>query len=151
REIGHKDGVADCLIARGALRFREGREAEARADLDEAIAIARELSRGGTELVAAAWRARLEDGDVGAALAALAAHEHLAWPQGAGEARWLLWLATGDRAHIEEAWRRLGELVAQAPPGDRAAMLANVRLHREVAAAAKAAGLPVASTDGAAS
>jgi hypothetical protein len=55
--------------------------------------------------------------------------------------RFLLWQATHDRAHLAEAKRLLDFMVEHAPPDCRESMLANVRLHREIAAAAKAAGL----------
>ena len=50
-------------------------------------------------------------------------------------ARFLLWQATRDRAHLVEAKRLLDFLVEHAPPECRESMLANVRLHREIAAA----------------
>jgi hypothetical protein len=55
--------------------------------------------------------------------------------------RLVLWRVTGDRAHLAEAKRRLDELVAHAPEDCRASMLTNVRVHREIAEAAKAEGI----------
>ena len=82
---------------------------------------------------------------VAAALASLAAHEGLAGMLAAMEARFLLWQATRDPAHLAEAKRLLDHLVAHAPPDCRESMLANVRLHREIAAAAREQGLPLAA------
>ena len=56
------------------------------------------------------------------------------------EALFLLWRATGERPHLEEARRLLDHLVDHAPEECREAMLANVPLHREIAAAREAPG-----------
>jgi tetratricopeptide (TPR) repeat protein len=145
RQIGQKHGEAATLIARGSLFARQGREAEARGDLVAALALAQERSDPGMELVAPAWLARLPGGDAGAALAALATHEERAGVQNAMQARFLVWKATGDGAHLEQARRRLAYLVAHAPPAHRESMATNVRLHREIVAAAAAAGIPAAA------
>ena len=145
REIGHRDGEANTLLSRGAHLARQGREVEARADLDAALALARDLSLPGVELLVTAQLARLRDGDVTAALAALAAHEGRAELEEATEARFLLWQATRDPAHLAEAKRQLDFLVEHAPPDCRESMLANVRLHREIAAAAREQGPPLAA------
>ncbi len=137
RAIGHRDGEADTLCARGALRARMGREGEARNALGEALALAREHSLPAVELLAAAGLAALPGGDVATALAALAAHEARVPMQSATEVRFLLWQATHDRAHLAEARRRLDFMLAHAPPDCRESMLTNVRLHREIAAAAR--------------
>jgi hypothetical protein len=55
--------------------------------------------------------------------------------------RFVLWQATGDRTHLAQAARRLADLVAHAPERDRETMLSNVRLHREIAEAARANGV----------
>ena len=147
RETGHRDGEADALVARGAHLATQGREAEARADLDAALALARERSLPAVELLARAELARLPGGDVAAALAALAALEDRVEAQGAMRARFLLWQATRDLAHLAEAWRRLDFLVEHAPIDCRESMLGNVRLHREIAAAAREHGLPLAADE----
>jgi len=160
REIGHLSGEAETLVARGALRAQQGREAEARADLDAALAIARELSLPGVELLATAQLATLPGGPprdrprdglvrpadmVTAALAALAAHEGGASVHEAMQVRLLLWQATRDPAHLAEAKRLLDFTIEHAPADCRESMLANVRLHCEIAAAARGEGLPVAA------
>jgi serine/threonine protein kinase/tetratricopeptide (TPR) repeat protein len=147
RELGHLDGVADSLAGRGVLFTRQGRVDEAVRDLDEALAIARQVGLGGTEAAVAAHRALLPGGDAAAAVAALASHESRTSAALVIETRFVLWKATGDRAHLAEAARRLGYAVAHAPARHRETMLAIPTLHREVAAAASAAGLPVGSVD----
>jgi tetratricopeptide (TPR) repeat protein len=145
REIGHRAGEADSLGARGAHLARQGRDAEARADLDAALAIARELSLPGLELLATVQVATLPGGDIAEALAALAAHEsHVEKPM-AMQVRALLWQATRDTAHLAEAKRCLDFMVEHAPADCRESMLANVGIHREIAAAAREAGLPLAA------
>jgi serine/threonine protein kinase/tetratricopeptide (TPR) repeat protein len=145
REIGRRDGEAETLLARGAQLARLGREAEARADFDEALAIARELSPSRFDLFATAHRATLPGGDVAAALAALAVHESHIEKLEAMNVRFLLWQATHDRVHLAEAKRLLDFMVEHAPADCRETMLANVRLHREIAAAAREQGLPLAA------
>jgi len=144
REIGHRDGEAETLVAGGAHLARQGREDEACADLDAALVIARELSLPHVEFLATAQLATLPGGDVTAALAALAAHEGHTEMQEAMDARFLLWQATRDPAHLAEARRLLDFIVVYTPPDCRESMLANVRLHREIAAAAREQGLPLA-------
>jgi len=137
RAIGHRDGVADALRAQGALFSRLERESEARAALHESLALARELTLFDLELLARAGLAALPGGDIDAAVAAFVACEARVGVREAMEARHLLWQATHDLAHLGEAKRLLDHLVAHAPLECRDSMLANVRLHREIAAAAK--------------
>jgi tetratricopeptide (TPR) repeat protein len=175
REIGHRVGEAQTLVVRGAHRAQQTRGDDARADLDAALALARELSLPDVELLATAqlatlpggppldrpqhglgpWSRALRDrpaddharpGDkVEAALAALATHEGRVEMQEVLMARFLLWQATRDPAHLAEAKRRLDFMFEYAPPDCRESMLANVRLHREIAAAAREAGLTLAA------
>jgi serine/threonine protein kinase/tetratricopeptide (TPR) repeat protein len=141
RAIGQSDDTAETLRFRGALLARLGRTDESRAALLEVLAIARERSLPDYELFATAALARFHDGDLSAALATLAAHESGSAMDEAMEARLLLWHVTRDRSHLAEAKRRLDFLVAHAPADCRESMLANVRLYREIAAAAREAGL----------
>ncbi len=145
RAMGQRDGEAIALEARGALLSQLGRAEEARTALAEALAITRELSLPGVELLATARLAMLPGGDVALALAALAAHGGRAEMQSAMQARFVLWQATRDPAHLAAAKRRLDFIVEHAPPECRESMLANVRLHREIAAAAREQGLPCAA------
>jgi hypothetical protein len=57
------------------------------------------------------------------------------------ESAWLAFRVTGDRAHLAEAWRHLLHLRDHAPEDCRVSVMENVPLHREIAAAAKEAGL----------
>jgi tetratricopeptide (TPR) repeat protein len=138
REIGHGDGVADSLLQIGDVQRRAGDAEAARTALEEALALSREQDRRPQVALALALFACLPGGDAAVAVAALA---------DAGEAsdsprlRWLLFQATGDRAHLEAAKRLLDAALAKNPPEHHEAMLTNLRLHREIAEAARAAGL----------
>jgi hypothetical protein len=48
------------------------------------------------------------------------------------DARFALWKATNDAAHLEEAHRLLEYLREHAPEEDRDTMIENVPLHREI-------------------
>ena len=56
-------------------------------------------------------------------------------PEELREARLLLFKATGDRTHIEEAKRLLDEALAGMPEECHEAMSRNLRVHREILAA----------------
>ena len=53
------------------------------------------------------------------------------------ELRWLLFRATGDPAHLAAAKRLLDEALAKVPVEHHAAMLANLRVNREIERARK--------------
>ncbi len=145
REIGERTMEADAIAELGATLVEQGLGADAATLLRDAAAMAEELGYPSIQLLAKARLANLASDDrasaVAAALAALTTCEAGASSASAMEARFLLWQATGDRAHLSEAKRRLDFLVAHAPPQDRESMLTKVRLHREIAEAATAAGL----------
>jgi hypothetical protein len=77
---------------------------------------------------------------VAAALATFAAHGERLDVRSRMEVRLLLWQATNDGAHLVEAKRLLEFVVDHAPPDCRESMLADDRIHREVAAAAREHG-----------
>jgi tetratricopeptide (TPR) repeat protein len=136
RAIGHGDGVADSLLALADLRRRAGDADGARCAAEEAVSLSRGHGRRAQAALGLALLAGLPGGDAHAADAELAE---------AGESdhslrtRFLLWQATRDRADLAEAKRLLDDALAKNVE-HRDAMLANVRLHREVVAAAKADG-----------
>jgi len=145
REISDGEGEAIALADIGAMLFEQNLGAEAAAHLREAAAMAENLGVASIRLTSTARLACLGIGDrafaVATALAALTAHEAGASAESAMDARFLLWRATGDRAHLVEAKRRLDFMVEHAPTEDRVSMLTNVRLDREIMEAAKATGL----------
>jgi serine/threonine protein kinase/tetratricopeptide (TPR) repeat protein len=145
RKIGHRVGEAVTLRARGVLYARLGRIEEARAALDAGCVLARELEMPILEVLTTAELARLPDGNVSAALAAFAAHKGHADVSEAMEVCFRLWQVTRGPDHLVEARRLLVLLVEHAPADCRETMLANVRLHREIAAAAREQGMPLAA------
>jgi tetratricopeptide (TPR) repeat protein len=139
--IAERNLPAHALVARGAFLVRRGRAPEARRDFDEAIAVAQRQSRSAEQLLALAHLAAMPGGDAGAAQSALAVDGHRVPVLCRMEARFLLWRATADRDNLVEARRLLDHLVAHAPPECRESMLSNVVLHRQIAEAAKEAGV----------
>jgi tetratricopeptide (TPR) repeat protein len=142
-----EQAVGDCAFAGwrhaalGRLRMQQGRTEEARDALSQALAIARERSEAEVAVRASAALATLPGGDLAEALRLFAEHGERVAVRIRVEARFLHFRATGDRAHLAEAKQLLDFLIEHAPPDCRESMLANVRLHREIAAAAKEAGL----------
>jgi len=154
RELGVRYYETYALQLLAELDADDGDAAAAERGFGEAIALRRQIGQKHGEAATLVARGALfaRQGreseartDLVAALAALATHEGRAGVQNAMHARFLVWKATGDRAHLEEARRRLDYLVAHAPPAHRESMATNVRLHREIAAAAAAAGIPAAA------
>jgi len=131
RELGESN-VAETLVALGRLECARGETASAAAHLDEALALARETTNPEATLSATVEQARLPDGDVEAALAALAEHEEHVGLGARMEARFRLWELTQDEAHLEEAHRLLSFMGDHAPEGCRDSMIANVPLHRDI-------------------
>jgi tetratricopeptide (TPR) repeat protein len=134
REIGHGDGVADLLLEIGESQRRAGDATAARTALEEGLSLSREQGRAPEVEFALAVLACLAGGDTRAAEAALAE----AGDTGdSPRVRWLLWQATGDRAHLEKAKRLLDEALAKVPAEHHEAMLTNLRVNREISAAAR--------------
>ena len=130
REIDYRNGIAVSLAALGRVLLSEGNDDEAKPHLEEALEIARELRIPGPLVLASALLP-----DVDAGLAAFAEHESLLRHVEKMEARFLLWKATRDPVHLEEARRLLGALRDHAPEDCRDSMIENVPLHREIGCA----------------
>ena len=139
--VGDAALAADSRVALGALLAKSGHDDEARALLDAALAAAVEIEVPATETVALARLATLRGGDVAAAEAALARNEERLDVRSLMESRLALFRATGERAHLAAAKRVFDDILAHAPEDCREPMLANVRLHREIADACREAGL----------
>jgi tetratricopeptide (TPR) repeat protein len=140
RAIHNRGGLADTLVHHARF-LREGGEIDAaRERLAEALELSRELERPQSWLLAASAMAVLEPEAVPVALDALARFGSRVERGERMEARLLLWNATGDRAHLADAHALLRAAIENAPQECREAMLAEVPLHREIAAAAREAG-----------
>jgi serine/threonine protein kinase/tetratricopeptide (TPR) repeat protein len=135
---GSRVGLSETSMLLGALRCRTGDVTGGRGTVEDAVALSREEGSAANLAFGLSILACLPGGDAAAAVAALA-------DGGSGadtpRTRSQLWRATGDTAHLAVAKRLLDHLVAHAPPECRESMLANVRLHREIVAAAREHGL----------
>ena len=135
REQSFDAGIAQTLTALGEVDLDEGREADAVARIDEALAIARRIVSPTHLVLISALRATRPGGDAPAAVALMAEHGPRADHSERTKARFLLWRATGDRQHLEEARRLLEEIRENAPEQYRDSMLRNVALFRDIMAA----------------
>ena len=133
RELDYRKGMASTLASLGALLAREGRPDEAASHLTEA----QEIARGapGSLVLAACHLALLPGGDPTAAADTFAAHEDRLGHDAKMQARFLLWKATSDPAHLAEAHRLLEFARDHAPEQYRDTILENVPLHRDIVAA----------------
>jgi tetratricopeptide (TPR) repeat protein len=140
RGAGLRDGAAASLVALGRLLARTGRDDEARAVLDEAVAAARDADAPGAAVVAACSLALLPGGDAGRARNEFDRSAQRLTVAQRIEARYLLFRATGDRAHLVVARNSLERLRANTLEQRRETVLTHVRLHREILAAVAAEG-----------
>jgi tetratricopeptide (TPR) repeat protein len=137
RESGHRRGLAYSLLALGRLLASRGRVDPAREALEGARVLARMMGLAGPQALAAVHLALLPGGDVADAKATVAAHEERLTHAERLEARFLLFRATRERAHLEEAHRLLLVLRDGTPRNLRDAMYGGSPLRREVLAAWK--------------
>lgn len=140
-QIGHRQLAAATHRKLGSLWASVSDVDRARASLTTARDLARALGAPGDETLARCELALLPGGDPSDAVAAVAAHEEKLEAAERIEARHLLWRATGSRGDLAEAKRLLDASLAPLSEDDRATAQANVRVNREVMAAARAAGL----------
>jgi tetratricopeptide (TPR) repeat protein len=125
RAIAYPSGVAESLLALGRLRQRQGRDATSA--LEEAQRVAREIDRPDEFVLSEVY---LRGG--ASAEAALASHGPRMRLRDRMEAHFELWRSSRSPDHLAEARRLHLHLLEHAPPERRAAMTANVPLHREI-------------------
>ncbi len=135
RDLGSRSGVAQSLVHLAGLWARQGQSGEARAALEEALSVAREIRAPNEIALAAAYLALLPDGDSAAAVEAFAANEARMSHREKMEACYLLWKATRDETRLDEAHRLLNELRDHAPSASRQTIIKRVPLHRDIEAA----------------
>jgi tetratricopeptide (TPR) repeat protein len=138
RAMSSAQDEGESLVGLGRLDARAG-AADAAALLDESVA--RAPDDPNVRALATSIRAALPGGDSAAAAKTLDDLGTRPWHVARMEARFWLWKATNDCAHLAESWRLLVHLRDHAPPEYKVTVMENVPLHREIAAAAKAAGL----------
>ncbi|MHC4974795.1 MAG: protein kinase domain-containing protein [Planctomycetota bacterium] len=132
RRIGQREATAESLLLLGTLAADRGDLESARARVAEARALADELNHGETIVLATARALRLDGGDAEAASNTMSTYETRVSHKARMEIRFLLWQATKDRAHLEEAHRLLSHLIDHSPDDCRETMVENVTLHREI-------------------
>jgi tetratricopeptide (TPR) repeat protein len=134
RESGSLKDLPPCLISLGRVAIREGDRTGARSAFEEARDLAAEAGMMGPATLASVHLGALT-GELGAALEDMVRHESRLEHAERIEARFLLWSATNDIAHLEEAHRLLCHLRDHAPEEYRETMIRNVPLHRDIMAA----------------
>ncbi len=134
-EIGHRQLAVQTHLLLGSLRAAAGDEESGRESLAAACSLAKDVGIPGVETLARCELALLPGGDAKDALAAFTEHDERLDAEERRQARFLLWRATGDRAHLEEAKRLLDESLANVPVEYHESMLTNLRVNREIMAA----------------
>jgi serine/threonine protein kinase/tetratricopeptide (TPR) repeat protein len=132
RERGESATLAVPLVELGVLEAARGETKTAVAHMDEALELASKAEDPRGILSATVERARLPDGDAGAALAAFAEHGERVPHQPRMSARFRLWQMTGDHDHLEEAHRLLRFARDHAPEHCQVSIIENVPLNRAV-------------------
>jgi hypothetical protein len=112
-----------------------GRDTQARAALREAADLGRQSRSSRVEVRAVAHLAALAGGSAAEAEQKLAELEPRLPLEARMEARYLLFQANGNRAHLVESHRSLRYLCAHAPAADRDEMVGRVPLYRAIAGA----------------
>jgi len=130
-QLDHRHLAAATQQELGALLVSRGDVERGRAVLRQAAA----SGFGGIATVALCELACLPGGDADAALAAFGEHAEGMDASDRREALWLLWRATGDPSHLDEAGRLLDESLSRVPAEYRDAMRTRVRANREIDAA----------------
>jgi len=131
--------VAHRVIA--GLRSLGGDVAEARVLYESARDVAREFGLRGTEVAALCGLAALPGATAevkAAALEAFAESEKTLGVYDRCESRLLLWKATRDRTHLDEAWRITEAEAESLPEEDRETFRATI-LHQQIRAARREA------------
>ena len=139
-ELGLRGLVAGSHLELGVLQVEraeaDGGDVEAgRVALLRARDLARESRSASTEALARCRLALLPGGDAQEALAAFREREQRISTDGRRELRFLLWRATGDVTHLEEAKRLLDDALAQIDEPARDGMRTKVKLNRDILAA----------------
>jgi hypothetical protein len=140
-EIWHRVGVAATQWKLGSMERESGAESASRAWLEKSLSLSRQLGHVGYETLSLLELSCLSGGDVRTAQESFTRNEERMELEKRILSRRLLWKSSGDVAHLAEAKRLLSEMLAPWSPEDRASALANIRLNREITAAAQAAGL----------
>jgi tetratricopeptide (TPR) repeat protein len=140
-EIGYRNFVAATQLKLGSMERESGAESASRGWLEKSLTLSRQLGLAGFETLSLLELSCLSGGDVRTAQESFALSEGRMGLEQRIASRWLLWKSSGERTHLAEAKRLLDDMLSPWSEEDRASALANLRLNREIAAAAKEAGL----------
>jgi tetratricopeptide (TPR) repeat protein len=142
-QMGDRAGVAAMRLGLAHVLLDAGETELGRKLTAEAYDAAAALGGAAveTETIARCRLAWLPGGDLAGAERCLAENAERLNSEALLDARWSLWRASGNRAHLEAAKRLLDDAVAKTPEPHRASMVANQRTNRDIDAAARAAGL----------
>ncbi|MHC4579485.1 MAG: serine/threonine-protein kinase [Planctomycetota bacterium] len=132
REIHYAAGEAETELALGRLQADLGRLEEAQRHLADAATHARALDIPSVFVPAACRMAALTASAGPEAEGSLAEHETRLGLAARMDARFWLWTATRDRAHLKQAHTLLTELRTGAPAACRDSMIESVPLHRDI-------------------
>jgi tetratricopeptide (TPR) repeat protein len=135
REVGDRPAMAWALAATGRMLAACGERERGCDRLVQAFDLAQEIGKLDVIVHAACLLALLRDEHVRRAVDLIGEHGDRMGHGERMEARFLLWRATRDVAHLEAAHRLLEHAVAHAPAGKRETMIAKVPLHRDIMAA----------------
>jgi tetratricopeptide (TPR) repeat protein len=130
--IGFRHLEAATLCALGSLLVSEGDIARGAESLERALDLAKRVQAVDYETLARCELALLPGRDAADALAALTEHRHALDDTQLRGVLHLVWRATGDRTHLEEAKRLVDEAVAQVDAEDRRRMCREVSDNREI-------------------
>jgi predicted ATPase len=137
REIGNRRDEAEVLLDLGRVQMSRGARDAARRLIEEARTISRDLSFASGLLLSSAYLAVLDPSRIDVALTTLKSCEARAEHLPVMHARFSLWLATKDRAHLAQAYSLMTKLYRFAPKELKVAMIAKVPWHRDIVTAAK--------------
>jgi tetratricopeptide (TPR) repeat protein len=131
-EIEYEVGVTNMRATLGYILYRLGREEEAVRELDAVLEAEPEPTKDVHLLVPLCVRALLPGGDPDRAAAALEDLEERQEMELRVFCHLQLYLARGDRSHLERGYRTLMQMRDHAPKEYRETMLTEVPVHREV-------------------
>ncbi len=134
-EVGLPNLSAVSLVTIGALHAAAGDEEAARESLVKGRDIAAANECVDEEALARGHLACLPGGDVEDALVFVAENAERVAVDERRDAYWLLFRATGDRAHLEDAKGLLDKSLAHVDDETRQSMLTNRCVNREIMAA----------------
>ena len=132
RDLELHRSAGESLVHMGRCLRAQGKASEAQEYLDEAISLAKAQDAQGVRLLALAERACLPGESVDEALRVFSEYANRLGVPDTTRVRFLLWQATGDRQHLEEAHRLLTLMRDHAPEEYRGSMIDNVPLHRDI-------------------